>query len=229
MPAPLPRWFDAYHGEQLGKVTRDGFPEPYIGDLLGTPRVVVLGLNPGDYVPAFQARDGIFADEIRRHRSYRLWAATDPYGRPPWTKRIGPNKYLNARKTFSRRWLDDPTADHRDLLIFEFYPWHSKKITAPMKPEPEIIDEFILQPIAELPVADVFAFGRAWDHLAVATGLRCTAKLGLGGTGYGSGVASRAVRVYELAARQRLIVEWHSGSFGPPNESETALLREALR
>jgi hypothetical protein len=30
--------------------------------------------------------------------------------------------------------LDQPSASHHDLLIFECYPWHSTKITAPMKP-----------------------------------------------------------------------------------------------
>lgn len=44
MPGPLPRWFASYQGRGDGEVTRAGFPEPYIGDLLGlvtTPRVVV--------------------------------------------------------------------------------------------------------------------------------------------------------------------------------------------
>lgn len=81
MPDPLPQWFDAFRGKGLGKVTRDGFPEPYVGDLKGivaTPRLVVLGLNPGEYEQDFQSRTGIFADEIRRLGSYSAWAATGP-------------------------------------------------------------------------------------------------------------------------------------------------------
>lgn len=48
LPDPLPRWFASYQGRAGGAVTRDGFPEPYMGDLLGTettPRLVILGLT----------------------------------------------------------------------------------------------------------------------------------------------------------------------------------------
>lgn len=231
MPQPLPQWFDAFKGKGLGKVTRDGFPEPYIGDLLGVttiPQVVVLGLNPGEYHPDFQARDGRFAAEIQQCGSYSAWAATGPYLRAPWTAAKGRNGYWVDRVTFAGRWLGKPTATHHNLLVFEFYPWHSKKITAAMKPAPEIIDQFVLRPIAELPVPDVFAFGKPWNHLAHAMGLRCLDKLGQGGSPYGSQVPSRAVRTYALPSGQRLVVEWHSGSFGPPSESETAILRKVL-
>ena len=108
--------------------------------------------------------------------------------------RDGRNRYYQARLEFTRRWLQDPSADHRDLLIFECYPWHSKSITAPLKPPPEVIEEFVWQPIAELPVQDVFAFGRPWDDIAQALGLREVGRLGFGGTDYGSAVHSRAVR-----------------------------------
>ncbi|MFC0003616.1 anti-phage DNA glycosylase Brig1 [Micromonospora siamensis] len=233
LPPWLEGWFDSYVGVGAGEVTRDGFPEPYHGDLLGlehTPRMVVLGLNPGAFHSRFQGRDGIFAEEIRRHFSYSRWATTCPYNRPPWTlpHEMGDNKYYKARLEFTRRWLQDPGADHRDLLIFECYPWHSTSINAPLKPPPEVIDEFVWQPVAELPVQDVFAFGRPWDDLAQVLGLRETSRLGSGGPDYGSSVASRAVRVYALPSGQRLVVEWHAGSAGPPSAMETALLRHEL-
>jgi hypothetical protein len=139
MADPLPRWFASFQGRGAGTVTREGFPEPYAGDLLGrvgAPRLVVLGLNPGVYHPRFQARDGIFADEIRQHGSYSAWMATGPYFRAPWTTEIGPNRYYLSRLSFARRWLDDPTATQADLLIFEAYPWHSTAVTAPMRPPP---------------------------------------------------------------------------------------------
>ncbi|MET7805037.1 anti-phage DNA glycosylase Brig1 [Micromonospora chersina] len=231
MPSPISAWFESYKGVDPGKPTRDGFPEPYHGDLLGlehTPRMVVLGLNPGEYRPRFQSRDGIFAAEIKKYGCYSRWETTCPYDRPPWTDAMGGNRYYRARLQFTRNWLQDPTADHRDLLIFECYPWHSKSITAPLRPPPEIIDEFVWQPIAELPVEEVFAFGRPWDDLAQALGLPVTDKLGAGGSRYGSAVASRAVRAYGLPSGKRLIVEWHSGSAGPPSAKETGLLRDAL-
>ncbi len=134
--------------------------EPCTGDLRGvvtTPRVVILGLNPGRYYPRFQSREGVFADEVRTHGSYSRWMTTGPYLRAPWTTVIGPNRYQRARLAFARRWLDEPAATHHDMLIFEAYPWHSTLINASLRPPSRVIDEFVWQPIAELPVREVFA------------------------------------------------------------------------
>ncbi|MEU1686891.1 hypothetical protein [Micromonospora sp. NPDC005707] len=234
LPPPLDCWFDSYKGNGSGKPTRHGFPEPYHGDLLGleqTPRMVVLGLNPGEYRQKFQSRDGIFAKEIKEeYGSYSRWQTTCPYNRAPWTlpDQMGKNRYYEARLQFTRRWLQEPDADHGDLLIFECYPWHSKAITAPMCPPREVIEEYVWEPIAELPVRDVFAFGRPWDGVAQALRLPLTAKLGSGGTEYGSTVTGRAVRIYSLPSGQRLVTEWHPGSAGPPSAPETEILRNAL-
>ena len=51
----LSDWLASYDGRGEGAVDRDGMVEPFTGDLLGvvkTPRVVVLGLNPGRYYPS---------------------------------------------------------------------------------------------------------------------------------------------------------------------------------
>ncbi|MEH0936779.1 anti-phage DNA glycosylase Brig1 [Micromonospora psammae] len=228
LPSSLLRWFKGYKGVGEGEPTLDGFPEPFHGDLLGQvrePRMVVLGLNPGKFHDRFQARDSLFAEEIRKEGSYSSWATTFPYDRDPWIAHMGINKYYRDRLRFTRNWLEDPAADHRDLLIFEFYPWHSTKIQGEMKPPTKIIDEFVWQPIAELPVQQVFAFGRPWDNLAQ-TILPQTDKLGLGGRPYGSQKVSRAVRIYELPSGKQLVVEWHSGGAGPPSAEETAVLRK---
>ncbi|MEE6263058.1 anti-phage DNA glycosylase Brig1 [Plantactinospora sonchi] len=228
LPEPLADWFDSYAGAGAGAVTRDGLAEPYHGDLLGKPRMVVLGLNPGRFQRKFQARDGLFAAEIRRYGSYREWAATFPYNRDPWTATMGPNRYYRARLRFTRNWLGDPKAAEPDLLIFECYPWHSTSLTAPLRPPREAIEKYVWQPIAELPVEQVFAFGKPWHDLAQALDLPLEAELGAGGSKYGSKVRSRAVRVYRLPSGQSLVVEWHSGSAGPPSAKETVLLRSAL-
>jgi hypothetical protein len=231
LPPSLKRWFDAYKGVGDGQPTLDGFPEPFHGDLLGLvrePRMVVLGLNPGEFRASFQALDGTFADEIRKAGPYSRWATTCPYDRDPWIAHRGINKYYRNRLQFTRNWLDDSAVDHRDLLIFEFYPWHSKKINGPMKPPPEVIDEFVWQPIAELPVQQVFAFGRPWNDLAQTLELPLIDKLGSGGRPYGSQKASRAVRTYALPSGKQLVVEWHSGGAGPPSAKETAILRREL-
>lgn len=227
----LSLWYASYEGRGDGVVDREGMVEPYTGDLRGlvtTPRVVILGLNPGRYYPQFQSRGGVFADEIREQGSYSRWMTTGPYLRPPWTTTIGPNRYQRARLAFTRRWLDDPAATHHDMLIFEAYPWHSTLINARLRPPATVIDEFVWQPIAELPTETVFAFGRPWDDVARTLDLRLVDRLGRGGRPYGSCVPDRAVRVYALPSGQHLVVEWHKGSAGPPSAAEVVVLKAAL-
>lgn len=227
----VPHWFASYQGHGTGTATRDGLVEPYTGDLFGhvtTPRVVLLGLNPGQYYPAFQARDGIFAHEIRDHGSYSRWAATGPYLRPPWTTTIGANRYQRARLTFTRRWLDEPDATHNDMLIVEMYPWHSTILNAGLRASADIIDRFVWQPIAELPTTHVFAFGRPWHDTATNLGLPLVESLGHDGRPYGSAVSGRAIRIYALPSGQQLVVEWHPGSSTPPSAPEITLLKTAL-
>lgn len=81
----LSRWFRSYEGTGRGAVTRDGFVEPYQGDLLGReeqPRVVILGLNPGQYFPDLQSRQGLFAAEIKQAGSYSDWVRDHPGATP---------------------------------------------------------------------------------------------------------------------------------------------------
>ncbi|MEV4539795.1 hypothetical protein AB0J82_39085 [Asanoa sp. NPDC049518] len=231
MPDPLPSWYSCYAGKGVGASTREGFPEPYIGDLRGVqqaPRMVVLGLNPGAYRRSFQSRDGIFAKQIASLGSFSAWSRSGPYHGGEWDAEMGPNRFHRARVGFARNWLNDPAVDWSGLLVMELYPWHSTSVTASMTPPSGVIDTFVWQPLADLDVPDVFAFGRPWQALALSLGLRQTDSLGAGGRCYGSGVESRAVRTFDLPSGQRLVVEWHSGSAGPPSAAETALLRQAL-
>jgi hypothetical protein len=92
----------------------------------------------------------------------------------------------------------------------------------------EIIDWFVWQPAAEIDTEYIFAFGRRWTDLAQELDLPLLGQLGNGGTHCGSKVPSRAVRVFRLPSDQRLVVEWHAGSAGPPRRDEVGLLRDAL-
>lgn len=232
MATPLPEWFASFAGTGRGAVTRDGFVEPFIGDLRGVhgePQLVILGLNPGQYFPKMQSRDGVFADEIRHHGSYSAWAASQPYHRNPWWSfRSGPNVYFTSRLAFTAAWLGDPTVTFNDLLIFELYPWHSTAVTAPIQPPGAIIDRFVWQPVAEIATAHIFAFGKHWAHLAKQLDLPVVARLGADGQDYGSTVPSRAVRVHRLPSKQLLVIERHRGSAGPPRRDEAELLRRTL-
>lgn len=76
----LGKWKETYRGNGHGAVDLSVFPEPYGGILGGeTPKLIMLGLNPGAAQPEFQSMEGIFTEQIRTS-SYSDWAATVPYG-----------------------------------------------------------------------------------------------------------------------------------------------------
>jgi hypothetical protein len=209
-------------------VTREAFAEPYIGDLRGTPRFVILGLNPGQAVLDFQARDGIFAKEIRKAGSYSAWAASHPYLGETWTRVHRRNRYHSARLRFARGWLDDPGLTPNEMVTLELYPWHSRRVTAPIVTPTDIIEKFIWQPLAEIPVDFVFAFGKPWLGACQRLDLPELSRWGHGGQDFGSPVASRTVVVFKLSSGQRVIVLWQSGYAGPPALDDVQRLRERL-
>jgi hypothetical protein len=225
---PLDRWFASYAGGGRGVVNREAFAEPYGGDLRGKPRFVILGLNPGAVSLDFQARDGVFANAIREAGSYSAWAASHPYMGEVWTRAKGRNLYGSTRIKFARTWLEDASLELRDLLTLELYPWHSTGVTATMRPPDDILDTLVWRPLGELPVIDVFAFGAEWARVFKRLGMTPVDHLGRGGRDWGSTVPSRRVLVYATPSGQRLIVEWHSGSAGPPRTEEAERLRQAL-
>jgi hypothetical protein len=209
-------------------VTREAFAEPYGGDLRGTPRFVILGLNPGQAALEFQARDGIFANEIRELGSYSAWAASHPYLGETWTRAKGPDRYGWARLKFARGWLEDPDLEARDVLTFELYPWHSTSVTASIVPPPDIVNDFVWQPIADMPVEFVFAFGKPWLRACERLGLRESGRWGNGGEDLGSRVASRTVVAFALPSGQSVLVSWQLGYAGPPARDEALRLRQRL-
>jgi len=228
--AKLNAWSEGYKPKDTpdGRVVWEAFAEPFVG---GTtePAGIFLGLNPGRAYLEFQGRDGIFAREIRdKYGSYTKWADSWPYLRDPWESQIGPNRFHRSRLRFLRDWLDNPSLPKERMLTLDLYPWHSTKVTAPIRVEPSIVKEFIWDPIADLN-APVFAFGAPWlklleeDHK-----LTIVKRFGLRGDGYGSRVASRCVLVLEAPGGVTVIAEKHNGSAGPPNREETLRLRDAV-
>jgi hypothetical protein len=221
-------WFEAYRGRGRGAVDPHVFPEPYVGALDRRPVGVFLGLNPGEAHLDFQGRSGLFADEIRHHGTYSAWAATWPYLRDPWVARKGTNRYLTSRLAFLRTWTGQPSLTADAMVTFELYPWHSTAVTAAMRPDPGVVREFVWQPIRELG-APVFAFGKPWAGLLEdGLGLQVVDRLGAIGRPYPTQVPSRAVLVLRSEDGPVIITEWHVGGAGPPNPSETRILREAI-
>lgn len=228
LPPPLDRWITAYEGTGEGVVDREALPEPYSGPILGDPQAVMLGLNPGVAHPEFQYRDGIIAQEIRASGSYRQVMRTGFVNREPWLSRLGPVEYHTSRVRLMQRWNNDPTLGDEHLLTFELFPWHSKRITSRMRPDPDVIQEMVFEPIADTGVRHVFAFGAEWFRLLDELDSRRILTLGRGGEAYPTQVPSRTVAVFETPGGLAIIAEKHSGSAGPPNPSETQILREAL-
>lgn len=229
MPDPLPFWFQSYRGRGIGQVTREAFAEPWIGPILGQPSLVVLGLNPGRAYLDFQKRSGLFAQEIRELGGFTRWAATAPYSRPPWTSKIGPNQYHDRRVEFARRFYADEAIDAKRVLAVELYPWHSTKWSGKFYPPRDVLNTMVWAPLEELDIDEVFAFGRTWERVAEALGLRLEEHLGEGGKPMGSHVASRRVLTYRMpSGRQRLVVSSQGGYAGPPDACDTRRLREIL-
>lgn len=112
------------------------------------------------------------------------------------------------------------------MVVFEMYPWHSTAVTGPMRPDPGIVHEWVLDPVRSLD-APVFAFGAPWLDLLPKLGLAEVDRLGVGGRPYPTGVVSRTVVVYDLDGIP-LLAERHSGSAGPPSRIETEVLRSAV-
>lgn len=221
----LRRWFGAYAGAGRGAVTTVASPEPYIGPLAvrhGTPKLVALGLNPGEADLAFQGPVGVFAQEYARLGGFSAWAATAPYLRDPWRSAHRRNRYHENLRTFAQRWLQDPRVNSEDVLVFEMYPWHSDAVTAVIAPDRGTIDEFVWSPIADLDVEYVFAFGAPWGRLA--DRLRLTERV----VSFALNVPSRRVRVFRLNSGQHLVVCWQPGYNGPPGEPDVAALRRCL-
>lgn len=231
LPEPLDCWFRAYQGKGRGRVETEAMPEPYGGSLASDHAAAVfLDLNPGRADLAFQGQNGIWAEKIHELGSYDAFSGWRPYLSSLWTDRHGPNRHSNARLKFMHRWYEDPALSNEGYRSFELYPWHSTGVTAPMRPDPDIIRQFIWEPIAELGNPPVFAFGAPWfPILETNSGLREIARLGKGGRPYGSAVPSRSVLVMASPTGGLVLAEKKQSFASPPSATEVARLREAVQ
>lgn len=223
VPDRLRPWYESYRGSGRGQVRLDVFPEPYTGILIGNDApVVMLGLNPGDAVPSFQAPGGVFFEQLRTMR-YSEWAATVPYASHEWESRAGRNRFYQNRFAFARRLLGDPKWPTSDGVFFELYPYHSSGVTAAMAPPGDILREFVLDPIGELDTQHVFAFGKPWFGVPARIGLPAGRGLAVSWS-----TPSREARVYPLPSGQDLIVMAQNGYAGPPGAADTEALAKSL-
>lgn len=159
----LHRWMSAYKGQGAGAVELSAFPEPYIGPIAGrsTPALVMLGLNPGAAAIEFQGQVGLFTREIAASK-YSQWAATSPYTSQAWESVKGKNRYHRNRLKFARRLHKNEDIQANALLYLELYPFHSKRVSATIDPDPDLLHRFVFGPLGEIDVAHIFAFGKPW-------------------------------------------------------------------
>ncbi|MDP9069274.1 MAG: hypothetical protein M3N53_13145 [Actinomycetota bacterium] len=233
LDAPLDAWFDSYKGIGEGAVDPQVMPEPYLGDLFaGEHKIVFMGLNPGAPRPTAQARNGTYANEIRALGSYTAWAATWPYLREADITDWGKNVFHDARYRFMKDWYADDNLEHRRMVNWELYPWHSKKIQGSrMRPPPKVVREFVWEPIASLGTTWIFAFGAPWYEQLEHLGLRQLMHLGHGGEPYPTETkpkAYRQVKVYEGPADSFVIAMSTASAAAPPKRREVEILKTEL-
>lgn len=219
----LREWRDSYKGTGLGRLELDVFPEPYLGSLLGeAPSLVMLGLNPGAAAPDFQGAAGVFTQEVAEW-GYSGWARTAPYVSDRWEAINGRNKYQRDRLAFAQRLHQNDDLNAESLLFMELYPFHSKRVTAAIRPPVEMLQRFVFGPISELNVEVIFAFGKPWLNTAESLGLGSGRNLQVKWS-----TPSRQARSFSLVSGQRLVVLTQTGYAGPPGAEDTEKLRTVL-
>lgn len=224
VPEHLREWAESYRGRGDGEVVFGAFPEPYVGNLgAGAPAMVMLGLNPGHADLAFQGPEGLYTQTIRA-TSYSQWAAAGPYTDQEWETVHGRNVYQRNRLTFARRWHDKPELQSEDLLFVELYPWHSRQVTGLIRPPDSVLREWVWNPLADIEVEHVFAFGKPWLHAAQRLGLGAGHEVQVPWA-----VRSRSAVVFALPSSQQLVVLHQPGYAGPPGAADTERLQTALQ
>ena len=176
-----------YVGRNDGAIDPEAMAEPWIGDPVSSPGIVLMGLNPGEATADFQYRAGVFPTEVttRFGGDWSAWAASGPYARDPWQAEKGRNRYWSSARTFVEGWVGSPVAPAA-VVCFELYPWHSKSwIPSAFNPSDLILNEAILEPIQSVDATWAIGKGKAWweclERLATKPGWRRLG--GIGGPG----------------------------------------------
>lgn len=220
----LQEWKRAWRGD----VDEWAFPEPWMGPLLGSPRIIIGGLNPGRAHETLQSRTGVSAKSIHT-LGFTAWAAPRPYNIPDgeWQQQGFGNIRLDEdRLRFARDFLDDPSIQFGDILTIELYPWHSPGLGKhAIRVQPQTLQQFIFEPLRDLADMDVpvVMFRTAWrDALQRAPHL---AELVHAFDDFT--LPRRRAQLWRTSQGGRVLVEWH-GQFDPlPAGHDTERLRAA--
>lgn len=230
----LLRWQASYQGKGIGKVDLEHYPDPIVGDIRGIkhePRLVLLGLNPGIGYDSLQSHDGLWTQRIAQ-LGYTNCLNRSPAADPEsWKALHGKESpYWRNAISFTRRWLNDPSASIHDILNFELYPWHSRGVNGKMQPPTDLIQKYIWDAVQEMTMKEVFAFGKEWFKIADDLGLKRIALYGPDGDELPGNVkmAHWRLGLYRVSPSQVLVVSSQAGYSGPPGEDRIQVLREIL-
>ncbi|MCW2672982.1 MAG: hypothetical protein JWP14_1571 [Frankiales bacterium] len=223
LPEDLQRWRDSYRGQ----VDDRWYPDPICGDLRGEiaePRLIVLGINPGVGHAELQSREGIWADRIRA-QGYSRCLDRVAFDDPAWLRLHGRNSpYWANLMRFANRWTGESLTPPQ-ILNMELYPWHSDRVEGRLDPPADILDRYVWQPVAEIDVPHVFAFGARWLDICGDLGWPLEQRFGPQHQPVpGADAPWWNLAVFGMPSGQKSVVSWQGGYAGPPGATRIAAL-----
>ncbi len=225
-------WFASCRGAGRTEVSTTCFPEPFIGDLTGHVKAIILGLNPGRPFPELQSREGVYAEAIRKAGSYTSWAASWPYLSEAWTSFRGKaNPFHKSRYDWVQAWTGESTSPSDSHLVVELFPWHSVDLPQPFEPNIDAIARYVWDPLAEFGPLPIFAFGSKslFEVIPKLPGVEVFAHLpeaGESASKYGFSAPSREVMIAQAPTGGLLYIANHHGSDRLPPLSELEVHRK---
>ena len=230
LPTELDAWRKCYTGTGKHAIDDHAMPEPWVGDLTSTPVAVTMGIHPGVADAAFHHRDGAWPNTIEDQHDgdYAGWASTGPYFGDVWESSHGVDTHAANRQRFLSAWTGEDLAPSQ-VVDFAVFPWHTSdwKGTA-FKLDPDIVMEFVLEPIASTGATWACGFGKDWWDLIEALDLPILDRLGNGGRPYPTQVDHRRWLVAEGPAGLRIAAMRTDSMPTPPGKDETEELRRVL-
>ena len=230
LPAALGRWRGSYSGSGKNAVDELAMPEPWIGDLDIQPDAITMGISPGTADPAFHHRGSAWPNTIQHQHndSYSQWAATSPYFGDVWKSAHGSNAHADHRLQFLSAWTGAELTPPQ-IVGFAVFPWHvADWNSSALQLDPDVVREYVLEPIASTGAKWAFGFGKDWWELIEALDLPILDRLGDGGRPYQTQVDHRRWLVAEGPDGLRVVAMRMDSMSTLPNRDETRELRAVL-
>ena len=234
LPVDLEAWSSSLHDVHPDASRAVALPEPFLGRMDRRPAGVFLTATPGPAFvgshgrPDFQSLTGVFAREIGDCGSYSTWAASWPYLRKPWTSLISPRGVHQRRLQFLRHWHGDDRLSADDMVTFALFPWHTTGLGTRLRPDLDLLQSFVFDPIVELGSSPVFTFGSPWFSILPTLGFSLETLVRLEEENAKAPARVRAVALFQSPGGLQVIAEEHPGTPYPPPMEAVAQIQKAL-